>query len=102
MAGIALEHEPKHRCEYQQQPEDGEEAPVRDLNAERISTGLEKLLDHGDRNGECWGALLSAVQATECVRKIEGHRADHPARAVPWLDGANGEPRLGGLKGFWS
>ena len=44
---IALEHEPEKRCEHQQQREDGEEAPIRDLNTERVGTVVEIFLITG-------------------------------------------------------
>jgi hypothetical protein len=64
-AGIALEREPENRCEYQQKREDGEEAPVCDLHAERVGTVIEELLDHGDWDPKGWTAPLPAIEASQ-------------------------------------
>jgi hypothetical protein len=55
----------QNRCEYQQQREDGEQTPVRDLHTERVGTVIAELLDDGDWDPKRWTALLPAVQATE-------------------------------------
>jgi hypothetical protein len=62
--GIALEHKPEDRREYEQQREDGEEAPVRDLNAQPVGAIVEELPDHSERDRQRYMPLLPATQTT--------------------------------------